>query len=34
MNITKEEIDKFLKNSKVGDRGFFKKDEDIEYCIC
>ena len=33
MNITKEEIDKFLKNSKVGDRGFFKKDEDIEYCI-
>lgn len=33
MNIAKEEIDKFLKNAKVGDRGFFKKDEDIEYCI-
>ena len=33
MNIAKEKIDKFLKNAKVGDRGFFKKDEDIEYCI-
>ena len=33
MNIAEEEIDKFLKNAKVGDRGFFKKDEDIEYCI-
>lgn len=33
MNITKEEIDNYLKKAKVGDRGFFKKDQDVEYCI-
>lgn len=33
MNITKEKIDKLLKNAKIGNRGFFNKKNGKEYCV-
>ena len=33
MSVTKEEIDKYLKKVKIGDRGFFNKGNGEEYCV-
>ena len=33
MSVTKEEIDKYLKKAKIGDRGFFNKGNGEEYCV-
>lgn len=33
MSITKEEIDKYLNKAKIGDRGYFNKENGKEYCV-
>lgn len=33
MNISKDKIDEFLKNAKVGDRGYFNKNDNKEYFV-
>lgn len=33
MSVIKEEIDKYLKKAKIGDRGYFNKENDKEYCV-
>lgn len=33
MIMSKDEIDLFLKQAKIGDRGFFRKDDGKEYCV-
>lgn len=33
MSVTKEEIDKYLQKAKIGDRGYFNKENGKEYCV-
>lgn len=33
MSTTKEEINKYLKKAKIGDRGYFNKENGKEYCV-
>lgn len=33
MSVTKEEIDKYLKKAKIGNRGYFNKENGKEYCV-